>query len=255
MATGLLAHDPAALAAMPAVAEFIAPAQADIELDRSSVDFQPAANDNVDYPDCTVASLTECARGTAALQGWQLNVAAGAPLAFFANCVGIQLGNDAALRACPGARLADIAAAQCALGYDIGPQRISGAVATIPLNRHALGTRMKLAPLWVGALLTQSESSGPTTWSLEAARGDARDGHAFMLWDYAGLADSDFVRISTWGMWYRATWGWIMARLQEAHLLWLPQIEDGPAVKEMAQVSSAWATSHLQSLPGAVAAR
>jgi hypothetical protein len=214
MRLGRLAHDPIELAAAPAHRFGAVPPPA--KLDRSLADFGPEMYDNDHYSDCTAAALANCARGVAYLNGYDLIVDPGKPLAFYGSCV----GNPPDLAATEGAIMRDVLNRQ-AHGFDIGPQTLYGQWGTIdPKARSALAIAMeRLGPLYLGVTLREREMETMGLWDVQAGRDDGVviGGHGIPAWCYGGLADSDIVQIGTWGRWQSVTWEWLMTRLDEAH--------------------------------------
>ena len=218
MRLGRLPHDPVALASAPAHRFGAVPAPA--VLDRSLVDFMPGMYDNNTYGDCTAVALTNCARGVAFLNGYDLMVDATKPLAFYSEC----LGNPPDLAATDGCVAIEVLQHQASNGFDIGPQRLVGNWGTIPLNRSALALAMaRLGPIYLGVTLHEREMDVTDLWDVQPGRDDGAviGGHMIPGWCYAGLADDSVVQIGTWGRWQAVTWAWLAARLDEAHgLVW-----------------------------------
>jgi hypothetical protein len=220
---GRLAHDPATFAAAPAHRFGALPVPA--KLDRARYGLVPGLYNNDTDPDCTAASLANYARAVALLNDYDLVVEPGAPLAFYADCI----GNPPDLAATDGAAMLDVLAHQGAVGFPIGPQSLVGRWGAIdPKSRSALASGIaRLGAGWWGISLYERDMEMPAVWDVQPGRDDgalvAR--HAVIGWDYTGLQDADTVRIGTWGGWQPASWAWIAARLDEAYALVWRQLE------------------------------
>jgi len=181
----------------------------------------PALYQNDTLPDCTAVSLANAARGVAALNGYQLAVDPACVPSFYAGCV----GNPTDLAATDGAVMLDVLQIQASQGFDIGTQRLAGLSGTLDVaSRSALALGIaRLGTGYWGVTLRERDMQRGPVWDVQAGRddGDVVGGHAVIAWDYTGLADSDTVRIGTWGGWQPATWAWVAARLDEAHgIVW-----------------------------------
>jgi hypothetical protein len=176
----------------------------------------PGLYGNDIYPDCTAVALANAARAVAVLNGADLVVEPQKVSAFYAQCV----GNPPDLAATSGAVALEVLEMQTDTGFDIGPQALVGQHGTIALSRNALALAIDTLGVgyWGVTLRERDMEIGPV-WDVSPGRDDGAvvGGHMVIGWDYLGLADGATVRIGTWGKWQPATWGWIAARLQEAH--------------------------------------
>jgi len=220
---GRLPADPAALGRSPAHRFGLVEPPA--VLDRSLADFGPQAYGNMDYPDCTAATLANCARAVSYLNGYDLTVDPATPLEFYGNF----LGNPPDLADTDGANVVELLTYQGARGFNIGPQSLVANWGTIDTtSRSALARCLsRLGPVYLGITLREREMDTSAVWDVVSGRDDGPKvgGHAVPLWSYAGLADDSICQIGTWGRWQAVTWGWLAARLDEAHGLVWRQLE------------------------------
>ena len=70
-------------------------------------------------------------------------------------------------------------------------------------------------PIWDTDAPASAGDPTPGSWG----------GHCPIIWDYTGTADTDLVRLGTWGYWQKATWRWIRQRTQEAHAIAWRQLD------------------------------
>ena len=219
---GCLPHDPVAVAAAPRhkFGAVMPPAV----LDRSLIDLQPGLYDNNTMPDCTAVALANYSRAVAAINGYQLALAAGKPLAFYAQCV----GNPPNLAATDGAVMLDVLIRQSTQGFDIGPEKLFGQWGTVQKSRTNLALAMsRFGAAYLGVTLRDRDmQTVGSVWDVATGRDDGPvvGGHAIMSFDYTGLADTDRVRVGTWGLWQPTTWRWLEARLNEAYALVFRQL-------------------------------
>ena len=227
MRFGRLAHDPVALASVPAHRFGAVPPPA--KLDRSGIDFTPGLYRNDALPDCTAVALANAARATAALNGYQLVVDPTTVPAFYAACVGVS-DTDAAMSATDGAVALDVLARQARDGFDIGPQRLYGQSAAVDVGARSdlAGGIARYVGYWGVVLHDRDMQTVGDVWDAGPSDGPVVGGHMVMAWDYTGLSDGDTVRIGTWGAWQRATWAWVRARLDEAYGVAWPQLAAAP---------------------------
>jgi hypothetical protein len=216
MKLGRILHDPALVSALPQHKFGASPPPP--VLDRASVDYTPMLYHNDDYPDCTAVGYVNGARAVAALNGYQLVVNDNAALQFYSHVV----GDPPDLAITGGALVTDVLAYQDAHGVDIGPQSLVaryGRVDTGSVTDLAHGMARLGFGYWGVSLRDRDMQSVGKLWDIEAGRNDGSvvGGHILLGWDYAGLALTDTVRLATWGRWQPATWGWVIARLDEAY--------------------------------------
>lgn len=232
MRFGRLQHDPVALASVPVHRFGAIPPPA--ALDRRGVDFEPGLFQNDVLPDCTAVALANSARATAALAGYQLVVDPALVPAFYAACVGCE-DTDAAMEATDGAVALDVLARQARDGFDVGPQRLYGQPAAIDVAARSdlAGGISRYVGYWGITLRDRDMQTVGGRWDVVPGRDDGPvvGGHMVIAWDYFGLADTDVVRVGTWGQWQQATWAWVHARLNEAYGVAWPQLAAAP-VKE-----------------------
>ena len=125
-----------------------------------------------------------------------------------------------------GGVMAVVLASQQRSGFYIEDRDIplEGAWGTFdPQNRDLLRVAIDvIGPVNLGVSLALSDQS-MDIWDTDAPAeaGDPTPGswggHALMIWDYTGTADTDLVRLGTWGEWKQATWRWVASRAVEAH--------------------------------------
>ena len=229
MRFGRLAHDPVALASVPAHRFGTVPPPP--ALDRRSVDFEPGLFQNDTLPDCTAVALANVARATAALNGYQLAVDPSAVPAFYAACVGVP-DTEAAMALTDGAVALDVLARQARDGFDVGPQRLYGQSAAIDVaSRSDLASGIaRFVGYWGITLRERDMQTVGGRWDVVPGRDDGPvvGGHMIMAWDYFGLADSDVLRVGTWGVLQQATWAFVHARIEEAYGVAWPQLVAAP---------------------------
>jgi hypothetical protein len=223
---GRLPHNPRALAVAPKhLFGAVMPAP---KLDLSKYDFEVGLWNNDTDPDCTAVSLANVAKGVASRCGYQLIIDPTKPLNFYGASIGAPPGTD--LSTTDGANMLDVAHFQAANGYDIGPQLLVAIVGTVPLNRLALARSLQIMGGWWGVRLYERDMenylAGKPFPTPTPDDGKQIGGHAIGGWDYTGLADTDTVRVMTWGGYVPAPWTWLEARLDEAH---------GPVWRELAR--------------------
>lgn len=251
MRLGRLPADPAALARAPSLAAHrfaaLAPPAA---IDRGAVPFAPGLYENDTLPDCTAAGLANAAGMVAALNGFSLAIDPARVPAFYAGCVGCA-PTDAAMAATDGAVMLDVLTRQAVEGFDVGPQLLAGLFGTLPLRRTAMANAIAtLGHLYLGLTLRERDMELPAVWEVVAGVDDGAivGGHCVVLWDYAGLADADTVRVATWGGWQPATWAWLAARTDEAHALFWRQL--GAAAGQDIGVDAGMLAADLAALTG-----
>lgn len=225
---GRLPHDPARLAKAPSLlAHPLAAQKAPAQLDRSKLPYQPGLYQNDDFPDCTAAAMANSASLIAALNGYDLKIDPVKVLAFFAACVGLP-DDPAQLALSDGAVLLDVMARQASQGFDIGPQLLVGGFVSVPQDqREVLANCMARfgAGNW-GVALSVSDQNMPIWDTIApASAGDPSPAswgrHNLVGVDYTGLGDTDLVSLATWGGIQKATWRWVLARVEEAYaVIW-----------------------------------
>ncbi len=229
MRLGRRAHNAAALAAAPQLGTHrFAAMPPPPALDRAAVPFQPRLFDNDTLPDCTAAALANAALAVSALNGFEAAIADAAVPAFYAACIGMPGATAAQLAATEGAIALDVLGRQLDRGFEVGQAApLAGLYGALALAPSALATALAhLGPGYWGVTLTAQDmdSAGSTApWDDDASRdpGPVAGGHMLMAWDYAGLAETDTVRLATWGRFKLATWRWVRRRLDEAYgLVW-----------------------------------
>ena len=229
MKFGRLAHDPTALASVPAHRFGAVPPPP--ALDRRSVVFEPGLFQNDTLPDCTAVALANVARATAALAGYQLVVEPALVPAFYAACVGVP-DTEAAMAVTDGAVALDVLARQARDGFDIGPQKLYGQSAAIDVaSRSDLASGIaRFVGYWGITLRERDMQTVGGRWDVVPGRDDGPvvGGHMVIAWDYFGLQDSDVLRIGTWGTFQQGTWAWVHARLDEAYGVGWPQLAAAP---------------------------
>jgi hypothetical protein len=194
---------------------------APVVLDRRAVPFMPRLFANDILPDCTAAGLANAAGAVAALNGYALNIDPTLVPRFYADCVGCAPTFDA-MAATDGAVMLDVLRLQAQSGFAIGPQSLAGRSGTIdPTSRIALALGLARfgAGYWGVTLRERDMELGARVWDVLDGRDDGAvvGGHCVIAFDYTGLADTDTVRIGTWGEWRPASWAWVHARIAEAH--------------------------------------
>jgi len=222
---GRLPHDPVRLAKAPQLAKYssLAVANPPSRLDRSSVKAAFQMGDNDVDPDCTGAGYFNLAIMVAELMGYGLNVLPGSASKLYAQTVGIDPTNAAAIAASGGAMLMDLLTRQATQGASTGNDLLFGEPGVLPLTRNALANAMdRLGGAEIGVdftdLDTQTLDDPAIVWDIQAGPYLPTEGHALVALDYTGLGDLDTVRLCSWGLdTYHATWRWIDSRSPERH--------------------------------------
>ncbi len=221
-ALGRLPHDPAQIAALPQFAThrmgaLVAPPS----MDRSHIDYRPKGYDNDTRPVCTIVGLAECARAAAALQGFDIAI----------TTADVDTAYAAAGGGADGLVEADVLTWQVQHGFRVAARQdalVAGCMTIRPDDLNAI----RQACVWTGAvylgvdLALADQAALDVPDSVWDAGGDVSPwgGHCLLLWDYAGVRDTDTVRLVTWGELRRATWAWIRSRMVEAHAVQFRQI-------------------------------
>ena len=206
-------------------------------LDRSAVNFLPRMFGNDTLNNCTAAALGNTALAVGALDGFLPIVTGLAVRTFYAATGGYIPGQPATDH---GAVLTRVMAYQARSGFHTGADLLTGPWATFdPQDRrmHALametfgvgniGVALSLADI------AQAQAGAP--WDTTPVSGyDSTPGsaglHDLLTWDYAGLGDTDLIRLPTWGGFQKATWRWLLRAAVEAHVLaWRPLLKTAGA--------------------------
>lgn len=226
---GRLQHDPGRLAAAPSLHRFGLPEPKPV-LDRSKIDFEPGMYANDIIPDCTAAGLANYATGSSLVAGAAppFIVSSKVP-AFYGDCLNMPGATIDQLAKTNGAVMMDVLDRAYSQGFDIGQQvplvPVPGTVQ--PVKEAIAATTDQRGACYLGIRIYQRDEDtfgqGPWT-ALPSDSGAFLSGHAVVSWDYAGLQDSDMVRVATWGALQPATWEWLLSRLDEAHGLIWPQL-------------------------------
>jgi hypothetical protein len=103
-------------------------------------------------------------------------------------------------------------------------------------------------PLYIGVDLAEADQDLSLVWDTTTP-GDQTPGsyspegggHCVLVYSYMGLAPTDRVFISTWGIQKIATWAWVLARIEEAHVLLFPLFHASDMVKYASLRSAMWA--------------
>ena len=240
-ALGRKAHSPDAVAAAPRL-RYGVDAPPPATLLRDGVNYQPQAWGNTDYPTCTVAGLLNGALAAEALStNGALNIAPLAWMPFYAACAGCA-ETPAAIGATDGLQMLDVLRRQAVQGFDIGAVApLTGAFGVVANDRATLArVTAGLGFVYLGVCLAQSDLTAPPSavWDLETP--DPTLGHALLLWDYAGLSDTDEVGLVTWGGFQSCTWRGLAARLQDQEAYAIFDPATAPADVDTA----AFATEH-----------
>lgn len=206
----------------------IAAIQAPARLMRDHIVYAPQMDDNDTLSDCTAAGLANLARGEAALAGWQLTIPTADVLKFYSQSTGYVPGQPATDQ---GGVMVDVLTSQQRQGFDIGQLApfvgLWGNLAVDDLNLvRVVMSRLGIAYVGIDLALADQTSG---IWDIDspASQGDPTPGswggHCVCFWDYTGTADTDIVRIVTWGGLQSATWRWVRSRMVEVYGLYHPQ--------------------------------
>lgn len=220
MRLGRLPCAPADLARAPSIlwhASTFAPPPA--VLDRRDVDYRPRMFGNNILPDCSAAGLANLALAVSTLAGAEIAIDDALVPAFYAACVGCA-PTESAMAATDGAVLLDVLRRQVVQGFDVGGQTaFVGLSGTVPLRRTYLAQIVsQLGGAYLGVDLYERDMEGGAVWDADGRDpGALVGGHCVVMWDYLGLADTDTLRIATWGGLQSVTWRWLANRLREAH--------------------------------------
>ncbi len=229
MRLGRLGHSEAALAKAPQLATHrFAAMPPPPAVDRGAVPFQPRLFDNDTLPDCTAAALANAALAVSALNGFEAAIADTAIPAFYAACIGMQGATAAQLAVTEGAIAIEVLERQLTRGFDVGQDApLTGLYGVLPLAPSSLATAIAhVGPGYWGVTLTARDMDNAASaepWDDDGSLdpGPIAGGHMLMAWDYAGLAETDTLRLATWGRFKLATWRWVRRRLDEAYgLVW-----------------------------------
>ncbi len=229
MRLGRLEHSEAALAKAPQLGTHrFAAMPPPPTVNREAVPFQPRLLDNDILPDCTAAALANAALAVSALNGFETAIADAAVPAFYATCIGMPGASAAQLAVTQGAIALDVLERQLSSGFDVGQAApLTGLYGVLPLAPSALATALAhLGPSYWGVTLTARDmdnADSATPWDDDGRSdpGPIAGGHMLMAWDYVGLAETDTLRLATWGRFKLATWRWVRHRLDEAYgLVW-----------------------------------
>jgi hypothetical protein len=216
MMLGRLPADHMALAKAPRLSRFMrAAAPPPPRLDRSHLPFTPEMDGNDVLPNCTAVGLANCARAFAILNGYATSIPTDKVVAFYTEAGGTD----------EGAVELDVLGYQLANGFDTGDQtRFFGTFGTFnPSDRAMFANAMaKCGAVYLGVDLALADQDMSVPWDTSTP-GDQHagswGGHCLVAWDYTGLGDKDTVRLGTWGAWQPATWDWLDARSEEAHVV------------------------------------
>lgn len=219
MKLGRLPHDQERLAGAPSLPRY-ATAAPPPAVDRSALAFNPLLGSNDTLPDCTAVATFNCAMASAlAIGGFAAAIREDLAPRFYAECIGQPDAPDSALTTTEGAAILNVLTYAAQHGVDVGQQsRLVPDFGVIPAD-SLIGIRQAIAHLgacMVGVRLYDADLSTQALWDI-GERGALVGLHAVMLWDY----DESGLRIGTWGRLQRATWPWLLDRIDEAHgLAW-----------------------------------
>lgn len=230
---GRRTHDPARVATVQSH-RMGAAAKVPDKLDRSAIPFTPHDCGNKLFPMCTGEATLNCAAAWSWVQtGADITFDPAKIQAFYAACVGVP-DTPAAISATDGAVILDVLERAERLGFDVGQQ-----VPLVPVyesidteNQQAIAHAvLECGAADIGVMLSVSDQY-MSVWDTNtpAVAGDPAPGswggHDTFIFDWDGMEPTSLVRIGTWAAWQRATWRWVMARLQaqEAFALRWPQI-------------------------------
>ena len=229
---GMLPHDPAQIARLPqfrahAVSRLAAPPV----LDRSSVTFIPGLDGNDRIGDCTAVGLANAARAAVAINGYTLGIPPTAAPAFYSAASGY---DPAKPETDQGMVEAEVFLYQARHGFDYGGPTplVAGFATADPGDLNALRVMAwKCGSAYLGVNLAVADQ-GAVIWDTDtpASAGDPTPGswggHCLLAYSWSGTADTDIVRLATWGALQRATWRWVRSRLTETHALFWRQFGD-----------------------------
>ncbi|MCW4590444.1 hypothetical protein NO263_07615 [Gluconacetobacter entanii] len=197
---------------------------------RDHIDPAPLMLGNDVLGDCTSAALGNHARATAALGGFQVDVTTAQAEAFYSLSTGYVPGDP---RTDNGGVEVDVLTTAMRDGYAVTNQTlfpIWGSADPGDLN----GLRNIMAGMSAGYIAVQfadadlwEDENGNLAPVLDtdipASRGDPnpnpKNGHAPLIWGYAGTDDTDICDLITWGTLQKVTWRWIKSRIMEVHAI------------------------------------
>lgn len=223
---GRLRHDPVAVAAAPKHSHFgfVAPVSS---LDRSAIDYEPDLGYNNILPICTTVGLWNAAKGIALLNRFTPTVQMPLLPPFYAETIGLAAtASFAELAATDGAVMLDVLNYQAAHGFNIGNQSLVCDYGTLAFDINTLASAMvRQGPSYLGIQLYQRdmdavETDGSwQTWDTVPGQDDGQfvGDHCVVDWDFVSLDPDGIVRLATWGKLQKATWRWLMTRLEEAY--------------------------------------
>ncbi|WP_039904938.1 hypothetical protein [Acetobacter tropicalis] len=199
--------------------------KAPARLVRNHIDPAPLMLGNDQIGDCTSVGLANHLRATAALAGYQIDVATGDAVRFYSESTGYDPRDPDTDQ---GGVEVDVLGIAGRDGYHLDSGAFYPLWGSIdPQDRNALALIVAgMGAAYLGVQLAQADQA-PGVWDIDRA-GDntpgSWGGHCLLLWDYTGLADDDQVTLLTWGMRQKATWRWVRSRIMEAHGLIWPQM-------------------------------
>ena len=209
-----------------AIAGYTAPAR----LVRNHVDYRPGMFGNDEAGDCTCVAIANAILAQVALSGYRVGITTAEVLALYSAVTGYDPARPVTDT---GAYEVDVLRHQAAHGFQADGQTayvgLWGNIGPgdLTLARVAMS---RFGSAYLALNLAQADQQGTTVWDTDTpvSYGDPTPGswggHAVLAWDYTGLADSDTVRIVTWGRLQRATWRWFRSRVVEVHAIWHPQL-------------------------------
>jgi len=230
-AYGRKPHDPRKLALAPSLADHAVTKMTPPPIvDRSQVPFHPKMWSNDIYPCCTCSAYANMALGVGTLNDTLASYTFSPQnaLDFYARVVNINPFDFTDLQKSDGTEILTVLQDQLKWGWEADPEANPSEIlvadyANVPLTRAMLANACYLyGGVDLGVTIYQSDVDiiGKGVWNAPQ-QGGLEGGHSLALWDYTGLANTDTVRLVTWGGFQLATWQWIESACEEAWaLLW-----------------------------------
>ncbi|MGI4852241.1 MAG: hypothetical protein ACRYGR_09920 [Janthinobacterium lividum] len=224
--------------------------QAPPKLIRDHIDPGPQMDDNDNIGDCVPVAIANIARARARLDGYTLTIPTAKTVGFYSQVTGYDPSNP---KSDGGTDEASACTALARDGFDIGQQeRLYALWGSIDhqdlnglrlvcseINPPLLGVGLALADQALGVWdTTTAGDQTPNSWG----------GHGVGLWDYDGIELDSLVTIITWGsVKQKATWRWLLARMDEAHALSFRQLRKADVLGVNYDTWEADCSSYLQS--------
>lgn len=235
MKLGRTPHDPQLVALAPQldthpIAQMIPPAS----LVQPDDNWMPGLYCNDALPDCTAVALANTMRSFASLQGASIDIDDSYVPIFYGDTIDMPGASLPVLAATGGANMLSVLQYQRVHGFQIGPltppysprPMFADFGSTDPRNRIIQACVIwKFGAAYWGIKLTQNDMDkfqAGEDWDDDGSdTSPVIGGHAIPGRSYEGLGDTEKVTVFTWGQRQKATWRWLMLRLEESYgVIW-----------------------------------